>query len=418
MGDRRPIVNREPDKTIKHKGDQEHGEHLHKLLTSTAFDGLRDALITRDPEIVRKALEKCRASYGFTEKQAALIDEVDATILRAFELKEEMMMKCRHLPRMDTHTTVPKSKIEKEEMEQIKSEIQILRDRIEEDEDLRYILRVERFQADKLLELLDRQEELQAKHRHQFHALELNNKALSEIRRYPNPPALLHRIVKGALLLLGEDEEKTEDWKYCQLLCNPHAKQQTLKLRLQIFDRQPETMEQLNPEIVARAKEILFGTPSLTKDSSADTPPQEQDFGKRHELDNSYYSPRRQRSRKTKMDRKMYPEMKLKDAETIGAGTGLAFYVWASDIIERAGGGDGATPANIMRQKQIFAEQREKEMLNKIKLDRSPDNDYMEFDARNGKAGQPPQKNKEQENVKAKKNNDQPPPPPQPTKRR
>jgi hypothetical protein len=40
-------------------------------------------------------------------------------------------------------------------------------------------------------------------------SMELSRKTLSEIRRYHNPPADLHRVMQGVLLLLGEDEETT-----------------------------------------------------------------------------------------------------------------------------------------------------------------------------------------------------------------
>ena len=40
--------------------------------------------------------------------------------------------------------------------------------------------------------------------------LTMDRNTLSEVRRYQNPPQVLHRIVKSLLLLLGNDEKATQ----------------------------------------------------------------------------------------------------------------------------------------------------------------------------------------------------------------
>lgn len=40
--------------------------------------------------------------------------------------------------------------------------------------------------------------------------LDMDKKTMSEIRRYHNPPPALHKILQGAFLLLGEDEDTTD----------------------------------------------------------------------------------------------------------------------------------------------------------------------------------------------------------------
>ena len=39
--------------------------------------------------------------------------------------------------------------------------------------------------------------------------LAMDKKTMSEIRRYHNPPPMMHRVIQAALLLLGEDEITT-----------------------------------------------------------------------------------------------------------------------------------------------------------------------------------------------------------------
>lgn len=40
--------------------------------------------------------------------------------------------------------------------------------------------------------------------------LDMDKKTMSEIRRYHNPPPALHKVLQGAFLLLGEDEDTTD----------------------------------------------------------------------------------------------------------------------------------------------------------------------------------------------------------------
>ena len=39
--------------------------------------------------------------------------------------------------------------------------------------------------------------------------LDFDKTTISEIRSYDHPPKILHRVIQAALMLLGEDEERT-----------------------------------------------------------------------------------------------------------------------------------------------------------------------------------------------------------------
>jgi len=40
--------------------------------------------------------------------------------------------------------------------------------------------------------------------------MDMDKKTMSEVRRYQNPPPMMHKVMQGTFLLLGEDEESTE----------------------------------------------------------------------------------------------------------------------------------------------------------------------------------------------------------------
>ena|SRR6218665_112504 len=41
-------------------------------------------------------------------------------------------------------------------------------------------------------------------------SLAMDSKMVAEIRRYQNPPPVLHKVIQAALLLVGEDEDTTD----------------------------------------------------------------------------------------------------------------------------------------------------------------------------------------------------------------
>lgn len=408
---------------IKKKDNKKGGQRKTfdaKLLTNIKLDALRDALISRKSKNVEDALkefEEALKEYR-PPNESNNTDENDEhdKIIRKTERKclilkqrEELLKFCYPNDPIysgceDEETDDPVEnpfnpeslkKRSKEKPGKLKPDKAAILGKIAEIEDKRNPLNpelkreayIELFQAKILLDLLDEQKQIQAKHQRKAQTLELNGKALSEIRRYPNPPALLHRIVKGALLLLGEDEEKTEDWKYCQHLCSPHGPQ-AINRRLPKFKP-----EKIHPEIVTRATEILNGTSAeeierltligqLEQDSDGKLLIAKTLVRKPRDLEGYYNDPefghvyvrryeknsppqnanRRPSPRNFQIDRRLlYPELDLQKVETIGAGTGFAFYVWAMHVIDKAEEkfkGKKVIPANIKRQKEIFVNQR------------------------------------------------------------
>lgn len=45
--------------------------------------------------------------------------------------------------------------------------------------------------------------------------LEMNSALFAELRRYNQPPDVIHSVIQAALLLFEKDEESTEVIKYC-----------------------------------------------------------------------------------------------------------------------------------------------------------------------------------------------------------
>ncbi|XP_064609540.1 uncharacterized protein LOC135473611 [Liolophura sinensis] len=133
--------------------------------------------------------------------------------------------------------------------------------------------------------------------------LSMDAGTMTELRRYNNPPEMVHQVMIATFLLLGEHEGITKKWKNCQKRCNPTGPD-GLKRRVLEFD-----VDQLHPEIAARAAQILS-------------------------------------------------EVELDDVRLISSGA-AAFYVWVKGIIQemfdrQPDGAKEIPPASKFRQKQIF----------------------------------------------------------------
>ncbi|KAK2179653.1 hypothetical protein NP493_478g03003 [Ridgeia piscesae] len=49
--------------------------------------------------------------------------------------------------------------------------------------------------------------------------LDFGKSTISEIRSYDHPPRIVHRVIQAALMLLGESESDTSDWRKCRAFC-------------------------------------------------------------------------------------------------------------------------------------------------------------------------------------------------------
>ncbi|KAK3582812.1 hypothetical protein CHS0354_035750 [Potamilus streckersoni] len=83
--------------------------------------------------------------------------------------------------------------------------------------------------------------------------LELNQETIAEIRSYSNPPEEVYKVMKATLLLLGNYEEETKDWKNVQALIVKTGKI-SLKRRVTEFD-----IESLQLDVALGSKQILEG---------------------------------------------------------------------------------------------------------------------------------------------------------------
>jgi hypothetical protein len=68
--------------------------------------------------------------------------------------------------------------------------------------------RLERFLRDKVHDALTLADELK-EHEISLPILAMDKKTMSEIKSYSKPSPIVHKVMQAALLLLGEDEEKT-----------------------------------------------------------------------------------------------------------------------------------------------------------------------------------------------------------------
>jgi hypothetical protein len=94
-------------------------------------------------------------------------------------------------------------------------------------------------------------DEQRQRQRGNFTSLKLDRMSLGELRRYHKPSPRLHRVLQGVLLLLGEDEDSTENWKDVQRMFMPTGERSVYR-RLMDFD-----VSKVQPELASRSKVIL-----------------------------------------------------------------------------------------------------------------------------------------------------------------
>ncbi|XP_053379649.1 lim and transglutaminase domain protein ltd-1-like isoform X2 [Mercenaria mercenaria] len=79
----------------------------------------------------------------------------------------------------------------------------------------------------------------------------LNQRTIAEIKSYAHPPDEVHTVMRGTLLLLGNKEEETKDWRNVQALIGKTGKV-SLKRRIQELD-----VNKLKEDTVSRTKALL-----------------------------------------------------------------------------------------------------------------------------------------------------------------
>ncbi|WAR15075.1 HIL-like protein [Mya arenaria] len=79
----------------------------------------------------------------------------------------------------------------------------------------------------------------------------IHERTISEIRSYAHPIAEIHTVMRATLLLLGNPEEETKDWKNVQAVIGKTGKM-SLKRRIQELD-----VNKLKAETVMRTKALL-----------------------------------------------------------------------------------------------------------------------------------------------------------------
>ncbi|XP_064609386.1 uncharacterized protein LOC135473466 [Liolophura sinensis] len=84
--------------------------------------------------------------------------------------------------------------------------------------------------------------------------INMEAKTMTEIRSYNRPPQAVYDVMRAALLLLGEREDRVVDWNDCRRLCNPVGSK-GLKRRVEVLD-----VEQLSPAAVQCARKLLAKT--------------------------------------------------------------------------------------------------------------------------------------------------------------
>ncbi|KAL3862548.1 hypothetical protein ACJMK2_008508 [Sinanodonta woodiana] len=84
--------------------------------------------------------------------------------------------------------------------------------------------------------------------------LELNQKTIAEIRSYIHPPEEVFKVIRATLLLLGNNEDETKNWKNVQALIGKTGKL-SMKMRVKEFD-----IDSLQIDVALRSKQILDGT--------------------------------------------------------------------------------------------------------------------------------------------------------------
>ncbi|KAL3855588.1 hypothetical protein ACJMK2_014795 [Sinanodonta woodiana] len=84
--------------------------------------------------------------------------------------------------------------------------------------------------------------------------LELKQNIIAEIRSYIHTPEEVFKMMKATLLLLGNNEDETKNWKNVQALIGKTGKM-SMKMRVKEFD-----IDSLKTDVALRTKQILDGT--------------------------------------------------------------------------------------------------------------------------------------------------------------
>jgi hypothetical protein len=205
---------------VKSYRDKSDWHYYHsKLSQQMALEKLRDSMRRRDHTMLKNAIVDCQSFDKLHNNQE--VNHASKT-LHVIELRKGLQQAC-----------------DARDPDEIRRELNNIRR-----SGLHAYLQPETREAMYLLETLDRTHNNKT-------TLDISRKIMTEIRRYHNPPPIMHRVMQAAFLLLGEDEESTESWKACQRLCNPQGAK-GLNRKLYGFKA-----SQVHPEIIARSKEML-----------------------------------------------------------------------------------------------------------------------------------------------------------------
>ncbi|ELU13290.1 hypothetical protein CAPTEDRAFT_217920 [Capitella teleta] len=99
-------------------------------------------------------------------------------------------------------------------------------------------------EAERLLNQLQKADQLK------YSILNMDRTTISEMKSYQRPPDMVRKVMTASLLILGEDEHTTREWSTVQRQCGCMGHE---GLNRRILDLE---VEDLHPEIVARAKQI------------------------------------------------------------------------------------------------------------------------------------------------------------------
>jgi hypothetical protein len=188
-----------------------------KLSEQLALEKLRDAIQLRDRTMLEEAIDGCR-----TYKTQADNVKTAEVALKVLQATRELQQACQS-----------------KDIDAIKQQMSSIRH-----SDVASYLDVEMIGAKYLLESLQKRPRKPI-------VLDMDKNTMSEIRRYQNPPQDVHRVMQAVWLLLGEDEDTTDDWRTIQRLSNPQG-HSGLRRKLLDFDASV-----VKPEMAAAAGVIL-----------------------------------------------------------------------------------------------------------------------------------------------------------------
>ncbi|ELU09304.1 hypothetical protein CAPTEDRAFT_192522 [Capitella teleta] len=250
------------------------------MVNKMAADRLKDAISKRERNLLERALLECEQTqcvdYGEVRKAEDVLKVLDA--------RDRLQNATK---RGDVNDILA-------EVNQIENSSPAIRKHLQND------VREARYYCERLLRLQKLHTSI----------LDMDRRTMTEVRRYGTPPRRVHRVIQGALLILGEDEESTSEWKDCQRLLSPTGNQGLHSLHRKIMNF---TVEGVSREIAARARDIL-------------------------------------------------EEQPLPEVQNVSSGAGT-FWVWAMGVItevdkyhlkQGSEKNERVKPASIQRQKEIF----------------------------------------------------------------